>query len=664
MDIKTIKAIWNKNSAQNRAIAAPKSYPALTDCDAIMCPSEYSHELVGNRKYKKYRCIDQALFCKYRDGITLTEPGTYVVTQNLKFNPCHKGSTAIAIKGEGITLDFKNFTLKQTNTVENCYLVAVCRGSRCVKVTGKKGLAKLVDASLVGIRVLGDTDQIILENIIVTRTEKCYLNNSFLPENWRDMQCATVKAGIAVGEGDTEFVYMKGTSSENLVTNITIDNVESLRSHIGMQLIYTNNGTVTNSSFNENTFKGAFVGTIWVIPTDVPGVPATDLCVGITFDKCHFDFNELLIADTTYPLKDDGESVGYNLGEVYTNNECRSVTVLNSTFNNNYCDTRAIFVDHDGAADSVWKNCEILNNFALGPSEGLHFSGSIPNSYGGAFDQEYPYVLDQVGLVENVVVQSIVSKDGFAFGFAFLGCHKFVVKDCVSSSILGGGLGAAFTPRGTGGYFIAADEAIIPNLTNKDVTLCRCVSNGNEFPNFSKLDINELYSSHGISIIGDNKNIIIDNCKVNNNFGSTSIQTVVPASAGIVVGPLVAAPKNVLIKDSVVNGCGTDEDLPAKGGIYLLDGASDSIIIQDNTVTNNSGVGIRVGEGNTRVVVKRNEADNNTSTGFEILSDALVAANVAIGNNVNYSGVDPANIVTGTNSAVPTEVGFRNVSIE
>lgn len=646
----------------------PLVHHTCTDtCKEIVVPNKCAHRLSCCDKDFN---LTRKLFKKYRNGIVLTQPGVYQVTEDIRFKPCSIGQTGITIQGQGITLDFGAHTFSQGNKAANTYLVAIARGSSNIRITGVAGQATLLDASLVGLRILGQTQDLIIENLIITQSEKRYLTDDFIPADAHQLLCATIKHGLLVGEGDTEYVSMKGTSSQNKVDRLTISNFRSSRVHAGGQLVFTNNVTMNNSFFTENTWIGFVLGSMWVIPSADPNdpFPMVNICQNIAIDNCHFDNNDFQLGENLNPLDNNGNTVFYSsLGYGYNNNACLNVTMTNSSANSNKSSHIATGIYHDGAINTIFKNLECSNNHGL-EIVGQQFDGSNPTNYGFAFDKTYPFIRSENILLENCTYQDNYSTS-FTNNLALIGVKGALIQSCFST-------GAHVTATGfqSSGLFIAGNEINLPGQINTMITIKDCVIENIQRPYEDGPEQNN--KNFGISVTGDVRDLVIDGCTLNGGFNQNFINDAYFVGILLTVSPpaFKAKLENILIKNNnIINaGFALPANIISGAGILNLSFNLSGLTIMGNTITNCVGSGITIVD--TEAInhtITDNQFNNNTGYGLNLnyppgsTEMAVVMRNTAIKNQLgNYNGVPDAWIATGTAQLPPPETCIRNISIE
>ena len=200
-------------------------FKATIPCTPIQVPSQCAVPLEG----KKHKNCDGSTIiteCDFRDkgrnGIIIDKPGKYRLGETITFRPTKPNVQSITITASNVVLDLDVYTLQQDlqKPQTGVYGIAIARDVHNVKITGSRDIAQIRDFTLAGIRVLGRTDAITLENVTVTQTIAPVLTNDLLPADCADIGCALITGGIYVGEGEPTGLAFFGTDKNNHVTNL------------------------------------------------------------------------------------------------------------------------------------------------------------------------------------------------------------------------------------------------------------------------------------------------------------------------------------------------------------------------------------------------------------------------------------------------------------
>ena len=638
----------------------PSSY--MVSCNAIECPTPCA------TKYKSISCqsskcdptVELITQCHFEkkgtNGIILNKPGIYRLAEDIVFHPTKEGTQAIAITSEDVTLDLGPFKLSQGNSVENVYGVAVCRDVSCVKITGVDKEAKIIDFTLVGIRVLGRTDTITVENVTVAQSTPVQLINNELPESCTDLICFGLNAGIVVGEGDSIGLFMKGTSKENTVKNITLRNVTQRGSVLGCQIVMAFHVEVLDSYFTENTWVGLVGGITGFIPGDFFGIEFPVASDGL-IRNCHIDSN---VGDNGGLDRADEFFSGFSCALAL--NEVRGFTIENSTFNDNANTAAQVAADHDGCHDLRWKNCEFFRNRSTSfLSDGLHFSGSIPrfNAFCAGVSEDIPTFQ-----CVNISIDNCVSADngggGQAIGFVFIFVNGACVTNCCAEAQSG-----TFNTAGFAVLGILDDFGRSENVTFDN---CIATRNGN--------DEGSAGGAAGFAIRKTASNVILRNCTANANGNAEALDRY---AAGFLIMPFISPPRpggptfNIMLDNCIANSNGND--IENAGGIVvrLLENEPpiSNVSVQNTSCAYNAGFGM-VFDDVPGIVINNCNVYQNNDTGIDVsavTSAVLAMKNVAYANGAggvsNYAGIPGANIVVTPSSSLPVPPfpGILNLDI-
>ncbi len=208
----------------------------------------------GSKKFTAKEITQKDFEGKNRNGILLTKPGHYMLKSNICFKPNKVGAAAITISASNITIDLGQYTLKQGNGLEQVYGIYVCREVNRISIKGQKNQGSILDFTSDGIRILGQTSDILIENLIVTQCEPRQFPSTF------DRATLLFASGITIGEGSNTGASMLGTDRLNHVNKLEIKNVECSKCVVGLNLVKVFGVRIENSNFVENTWNGAAFG--------------------------------------------------------------------------------------------------------------------------------------------------------------------------------------------------------------------------------------------------------------------------------------------------------------------------------------------------------------------------------------------------------------------
>ena len=639
------------------------SHEHTIECEEIVCPPSGAcyykprHNHCDKKEKSKINYITPCNF-KHGNGIILSKPGVYKLSKDIRYKPSTIGTTAISIVGSNITLDLDVYTLSQKNTVKNTYGIAICRDAKCIKITGNKGISKVLDFSMVGIRVLGRTDTITIENIIVTQTEIRSLDNSEIVPSCKDFICQTWNYGILVGEGDNTGLPMKGTDKANLVTNLLLEDVTTSRSITGTQIVMTYQITINSCNFIENTIYGLLSGPLGIVPGDELGTAFFPTTKSLVARNCRFDNNVGFNADLVGPPDleewfDLLAGVVLYFGEGYVMENC--------TVNDNFSDSFMLAVDHDRAYNVVWKGCTVARNRCDGFVDAFHASGSINQDLQECQNGlEVPLEPDLNLTIEDCSFFDTYSKHDSAKNVALLYVQGVTVKNCYSSGAKGYDDSIGFRVSGDPNGGISSG-----------IVFENCVASNNGADTDGRVHA-------GFSVNNVTDRLTFRNCTASGNglFPATY-------SAGFLVEPfafgsLPPVTNRIIFENCVANGNGSESSDFSGGFAVLTVSNSDfvlvsKILIKDSTSSYNDGDGIFVGVGVESLSLKNNTLVENSRYGIDmsaVSTKSFVAENDAFNNGSppfllsgNYVGVPAANIVSGTSDSLPTNPGFLNTDV-
>jgi len=543
--------------------------------------------------------------CKY--GIVLKKSGIYKFTRDVVFKSKYE-IPAITISCSNITLDFGIYSLRQKRQNVINYGILIDRDVENITITGTNKVS-IEDFTLAGIRVLGRTQNIRIENLIISNKESRQILNEDLPVECKDIINYPLCLGIAIGEGDTGHLAMKNTDRINTVSGVVLTHVVCRKATIGCQMVFTEGIDIQNSNFIENTYYGLLCGYSWLI-RGLPGKVAFPCASNGKINNCRFDNNKGLNENLSNP----GNLYVFDFVSGIGLYGCQNFTVENSSCDDNSNNGYILAADHDGSHNCVWKNCTFIRNRSENSTcDGLHFSGSVPRTISSCQGDLLP-----LSPCINISVSYCFSSDNSGLsgnGFVMAYCNGFKMKNCVSIGNTSNGFRIIGSLPSGEIYGVALED-------------CTAENNGGR----------ENISS-GIYIQGVGKNVVIKNCILNGNMGQNF-------SAGIIGNGKI---ENVDITGCIVNGNGS--------GILMKN--IEKLVLENNKSNFNTGDGIDVEKING-CVIKNNCVDFN-KIGIKVDGSYLVAGNVAYGNKSNYSGVN--NVVTVDFENLPSSIGMKNISV-
>ncbi len=640
-------------------------FKATVPCSPIQVPSQCAVPLEG----KKHKNCDGSIIiteCDFRDkgrnGIIIDKPGKYRLGETITFRPTKQNVQAITITASNVVLDLDVYTLQQDlqKPQTGVYGIAIARDVHNVKITGSRDIAQIRDFTLAGIRVLGRTDAITLENVTVTQTIAPVLTNDLLPADCADIGCALITGGIYVGEGEPTGLAFFGTDKNNHVTNLVLNHVNAKRCIFGSQIVMTFGVQIDDSSFVENTSNGLILGFFLPIPGDLPNTFEFPVGSDGTVRNCHFDRT---VGDNINLVNPTAIVGFFQTVSGIAIDEVQNYVFENCTADDNFNSGTVFSVDHDGAHNITWRNCTFSRNISTSANcDGFHFSGSIPEGAGvcvGIGDQPFNQDLDVV--VENC--NSLNNQggtegvDGFIFYFT-VGAR---ISDCNSS----GNFSTNSNGFSSSGFNV---YGATPGGQSANITFLRCTAERNGNDGFQT-------SAIGFLTRSATSNVIYRDCIANGNAQQQEIRTL---AAGFAINAVATAPENgleitqnITYDHCIANGNGSpDQSAMPNGGIVIRRSNLSlppivNVLIQDCTLAYNQN-GLFVNNDISGLVVKRNEADQNSLVGFNVsaVTTKLVTENIAYNNlGGNYAGVPNAIIVPATTTALPTAIGALNLDI-
>lgn len=623
---------------------------SVLDCAPILLPSPFARDVKACAcdKNNKVRWLRQKDFSRHRsNGIILRVPGVYKFAENIVFSPTIERTTAISVVGSNITLDFGGNILSQGNALPLIYGVGVARGVKNFLLTGRDKEAQILDFTLAGIRVFGNTDTITVENITVAQSVPQQLTNDQIPVECKDIICLRLNYGICIGEGDTGSIVFAGTSRANLVKNVILRNSTIKGSTIGVQMIFTCEITVSDCLVIENTYYGALFGTSWVVLNDAGTEVLFPLVWNGVVQRSRFDKNKGLNFDLANPADlfvfDFLSGLSFYGAQTFEVDSCTT----HENFNNGFI----LAVDHDGSHSMTWSNhSSKRNQSTLEICDGWHHSGSVANTIGPCLGQAFPFATNQNLVLRNSVScenLGISSCNGFRFAFP-LGVS---VTNCVAMGNISEGLASGF--RAQGG---------LPGGEGKDIVFDGCVSqrnNGGPGQPVAGFILHEVLS-----------NVVMRGCVAQNN--ATTDVAASLAGGVVITARAGAGVDNVTIENCTITANGHPSAVFGLAGGIVVFGtdptlAVTNLLVQNNTIAFNNGKGYVHTGVVSGVILRGNKFDLNKDIGVDISgtpSPTLVMTNVAYNNTgANYAGVPPAVIISTTTSTLPNQVGAQNLDI-
>lgn len=579
------------------------------------------------------------------EGLILCKPGLYKLCENIVFSPRSERTSAITIGHSNITLDLGRHILRQGNATPLIYGVGIKRGVRNILITGRDKEAQILNFTLAGIRVLGNTDTITIENLTISQRIPQQLTNDQIPIQCTDIIALRLNYGVCIGEGDTGNIAFAGTVRTNLVSNVIVRNSTIKRSTIGLQMIFTSEITVSDCFIIENTYYGALFGTSWIILDEAK----TDTIFPVVWNgkvqRSRFDKNRGLNSNLSNPEElfvfDFVSGLAFYGAQTFDVDSC--------TTHENFNDGFILAVDHDGSHNMTWSNHSSKRNQSiLETCDGWHHSGSVANTLSPCLGMLFPFSQNENLVLRNSVSvenSSPVSCSGFRFAFPY----GVSVSNCVSMGNTSGGIGSGFRAQGA-----------LPGGEGKQLVWDNCVAqknNGGEEGDVAGFLINQVMSD-----------VIVRGCIAQ---GNGALSNAAPTTAG---GVVVHATSVAGIDKVTIEGCTLNRNGNASatfsGGIVVVGEVGfpvSRVLIQKNTMAYNIGDGVLLSGEVSGVVIKANEADQNSSIGFDVsgtASTTLVMTNIAYNNTTgNYLGVPPAVIIVTTTATLPNQVGAQNLDI-
>lgn len=568
-------------------------------------------------------------FCeKGRNGIRLCHPGVYRLCSPISFDPDQESTVAIRIECSDIVLDFDRYSLelKPSNPFRLTQGVLISRDVKRITLTGLEGHARVTGGFQVGIRVLGRTTDLLLENLIVDRDSPVPIGQ--VPDGVDEnsgllyptlLRFTGLVGGIIVGEGDFYSNWMAGTNQENLVRNLTVRRCV-LRNHcFGFHGTRTVGIRFQENLVEGNSYYGALFGYEWLIPND-PLSPTNQL-----FPVS----SDVLVEGNRF----QGQ-LGDNTGNPSISNLVRHFDFLsalsfhgvsNVTVRNNlisriggprvYCHVLGgdggenLLIEQNHFSDLISLPANPESDPGRNQIDALHLNGSIPNSISNLspYQLNFPFQRNSGVTIRGNVVSGLKGESivrGFVFRFLQ---GALIEKNSISNLQLN-------DPEKTG--LVAGMHLEGPKqMKNTDVRL-----EGNQ--------VSQCRKGVGFFIESSEK-VSVHQCQSQGN------------QWGFIVARFGAAQTSV--EGIVIRQCQSDSN--DKNGFRIGD-QSNRVHLDENSVAYNGETGILVGSLSTNVIVSRSTAVQNLGG--------------------NYSGLPAANIAGPfTLASLPTSsVGFLNVDIQ
>lgn len=581
----------------------------------------------------------------------------YTLKESIYYRPTAPGTAAITIRASGVILKLGRFSLIQKNTVQDTYGIAIARGSNRVKVAGVKQVAQIKNFTLGGVRLLGNTDNIILKGFIVTHSSPQRLTNDQIPEQCCDLITLRMPVGIIIGEGNTSYIAFAGTSRFNTVTNLTLKDIEASNNVIGCHIIFTSKFLVEDCLFTKNSYYGILVGSNWVVYED----PVEQDPFNLVFPQASdFVFRRVRGDGNSGPLEllvNPAESYVFDFLSGISCNHTENGTMIDCGASDNFSQAAYLLaIDHDQSRGMVWRNTVTNNNTSLEYiCDGFHMSGSIPStaifSCRGIETPLYQNI--------DVDIRDLVSTGNSGY---FSSGVTLAYMDGVN--IENANCSGNFSTLGffSNGFWVTGEYDEVGGEC-RNIRFKNCIAQRNG---------REEQVATGFHITIPSYNIVLDECTAMANGKQASL-----AGVGILIGNLFQEPtiteqpgvEKVLVKNCTVTDNGTLLDFSAGVLINRYPGATSvgRVVLDNNDITDNGAHGIRIHGEIPNVVVKNNELLNNRGGGVfinENTNRVLVAQNTAYNNQGgNYTGVPEGTVIETTVETLPDTVGLKNVSI-
>jgi hypothetical protein len=199
--------------------------------------------------------------------ILINKPGRYVFCSNINVAPLEQTSV-ITITSSNVVLDFKHFYLNQTNptlTSLQDYIpvtgVTVERGVTDVTITGDENArGKIRNMSGDGILVRGDTSNVTVTNLLITRDEQF---PGFLDSDTFEQ---VLQIGLNFVDVDQDIFITEKLTSGILIKNVTCENYSG-----GGVISRANLVTIEDCQFVNNAYLGLWLGNTFVYAPNFVG---------------------------------------------------------------------------------------------------------------------------------------------------------------------------------------------------------------------------------------------------------------------------------------------------------------------------------------------------------------------------------------------------------
>lgn len=445
-----------------------RSSSLKTEKQSSVKPHHVNHSC-KDHKTKKCQCSIKLTKCHFQKNgqfrpIVIDKPGRYVFCSNIDVAPLEE-SSVITITSSNVTLDFKHYYLNQTN-VDTTSLetfirvsgVTISRDVSDVTITGdSESRGKIRNFSWEGIRVMGDTSNITVTNMLITQDEQFpgFVNSLNFT--------AITPIGFVVADVDED-----GNTSDKLTTNLRVTNVTAENYSLGCNFSRAQNVRIEKSLFIGNALVGLYLGNYF--NTNVS--TAEDVFIeNIILDDVKCDENGFRVPGVVSPPVfgiDKWVDTVFGL----ETNRCVSIEIKNSSFSGNFSKieetadtvyfellrlaTRGL--DDDACQSVSVNNCRFDRNTAVvGSAEGYHLSGSFGN-----LRPNIAVDIRNSTFNQNSCVESLCT------GFTFVYGGPFYLGNCVAQDNKGSsGRVAGFFLQGfntsTDQQFIAS---VVENCTS------------------------------------------------------------------------------------------------------------------------------------------------------------------------------------------------------
>lgn len=451
-------------------------------------------------------------------SLVIDVPGYYYFCSDIDVAPTIDGTSVIIVTASNVVIDFQSFYLNQTNPTYFIKVdgVRVKRNATNVTVVGDvAALGKVRNFAYNGIIVEGDTENITVKNMLITRDTQVppiLDSNTFV--EWYSVGLSFV---------DYETPEEDIISEDKQTKNVTIDNVTCTNQDAGCNVSRATEVYITNCRFNSNSEIGIWLGNS--VRTGLFQISAEPYVFNIFVSACTCDTNGFQSVGIVEPPFDGVTSYVKSPFAAETN-RCININFTDCSFSNNFANIQpsdSIMkldnnspvrgVDDDACQQISFRQCVFNNNFStVGSVEGIHYSGSI----GNLRPNLNIYMEDCVSEGNNGKSEIFTT---LVTGYTFVYARGIHLKNCTASGNFIQS-DAPFEDDVLAGFYFEGFN-VSTQQTNEDTVLHSCVSSRNitnSGNSYGFTITNEIGSSPGDANI--QRGVALTDCTATGNVSS------------------------------------------------------------------------------------------------------------------------------------------------